>query len=51
MHSEFDGFDENDPYYKHRLKALQYLIGVKIYSRTRYNNHAEKRASASWMKK
>jgi len=48
MHSGW--LDENDPCYKHRLEALQYLIRVKIYSRTRYNNRAEKRASAPWMK-
>ena len=39
MNSEW--FQENNSCYKHRLKALQFLIRVKLYSRTRYNNRAE----------
>jgi len=34
--------DKNNTYYKHRLQAMEYMIRVKLYSRTRYNNRAEK---------
>lgn len=44
MHSKW--LDENEPCYKHRVDALKYLIRVKIYSRTRYNNRAGKRGDA-----
>lgn len=43
MHSEW--FDKNNTCYKHRLEALQFMIRVKLYSRTRYNNRAEKKHS------
>jgi len=45
MNSEW--FQENNSCYKHRLKALQFLIRVKLYSRTRCNNRAEKTDKAS----
>lgn len=35
-------FDINDKCYNHHVKALKFLMTVKIYSRTRYNNHATK---------
>lgn len=38
-------FDINDKCY-HRVQALRYMIAVKIYSRTRYNNRAQKKISA-----
>lgn len=33
-----DWFDETDPCMQHRLYALNFLMKVKLYSRTRYNN-------------
>lgn len=36
-------FDINDKYYNHRMQALKYMITVKIYSRTRYNNRTATR--------
>lgn len=44
MHSGW--FDKDNRCYKHRLEALQYLIRVKLYSRTRYNNRAGRRGNA-----
>jgi len=43
-------FDINDECYNYRLRTLRYMITVKIYSRTRYNNRAEKKTSASCRK-
>ncbi|XP_067212770.1 uncharacterized protein [Linepithema humile] len=43
-------FDKNDACYNHRLQALKYMISVKLYSRTRYNNRANKKGSASCRK-
>lgn len=42
--------DKNNTCYNHRLQAVQYMIRVKLYSRTRYNNRAEKRTSAPYRK-
>lgn len=39
-------FDINDVCYNHRVQTLRYMIIVKIYSRTRYNNRAGKKTSA-----
>lgn len=39
-------FDTNDKCYNHRMQALKFLMRVKIYSRTRYNNHAAKAVKA-----
>jgi len=36
--------------YDHRMQALKYMITVKIYSRTRYNNPIAKVASAPYRK-
>lgn len=36
--------DKNNACYNHRLQALRYMIKVKLYSRTRYNNRAIKEA-------
>lgn len=44
MHSGW--FDKDNRCYKHRLEVLQYLIRVKLYSRTRYNNRAGRRGNA-----
>jgi len=38
-------FDRNDKCYNHRMQALKFLMTVKIYFRTRYNNHAAKAAN------
>lgn len=35
-------FDTNEKCYNHRMQALKFLMTVKIYSRTRYNNGAAK---------
>jgi hypothetical protein len=40
-------FHEDNSCYKHRLEAVQFLIRVKLYSRTRYNNRAQKTEKAS----
>lgn len=37
-------FDKNDACYDHRIQALKYMITVKIYSCTKYNNRAEKKS-------
>ncbi|KAL6417666.1 hypothetical protein ACFW04_012589 [Cataglyphis niger] len=42
--------DQNNACYNHRLQALKYMISVKLYSRTRYNNRANKISSASYKK-
>lgn len=34
--------DKNEACYDHRMQALKYMIRVKLYSRTRYNNRAAK---------
>lgn len=39
-------FDPNEKCYNHRMEALKFLMTVKIYSRTRYNNRASKVVSA-----
>lgn len=39
-------FDINDECYNHRVQALRYMITEKIYSRTRYNNRAERKTGA-----
>ncbi|XP_072751257.1 uncharacterized protein [Anoplolepis gracilipes] len=45
IHPEW--LDKNDACYNHRLQALKYMINVKLYSRTRYNNRANKIVTAS----
>lgn len=47
-HAEW--LDMNHKCYNHRMQALQYMITVKLYSRTRYNNRAEKRSNTSHRK-
>ena len=42
-HSEW--FDKNNACYNHRLQALKYMIRIKLYSRTRYNNRAIKKGN------
>jgi len=42
--------NKNNTCYKHRLQALEYMIRVKLYSRTRYNNRAEKRGITPYKK-
>jgi len=37
--------DENNACYNHRLQALRYMIKIKLYSRTRYNNRTIKGGS------
>lgn len=37
--------DKNNACYDHRLQALRYMIKIKLYSRTRYNNRAIKRGN------
>lgn len=44
IHHEW--FDKHKECYDHRMQALKYMIVVKIYSRTRYNNRDAKIASA-----
>jgi len=39
-------FNINDKCYNHHIQALKFLLTVKIYSRTRYNNRAEKTIGA-----
>lgn len=39
--------DVNEECYAHRMQALKYMITVKLYSRTRYNNRTEKRVNAT----
>jgi len=39
-------FNINDKCYNHHIQALKFLLTVKIYSCTRYNNPAEKTISA-----
>jgi len=39
--------DINHKCYNYRMEALKYMIIVKIYSRTRYKNRAEKRSNTS----
>lgn len=39
-------FNVEDECYNHRIQALRYMITVKLYSRTRYNNRAGKKTSA-----
>jgi hypothetical protein len=34
--------DTNEKCYDHRLQVLKYMISIKLYSRTRYNNRAAK---------
>jgi len=48
IHAEW--FDVNHECYNHRIQALKYMIIVKIYSRTRYNNRIEKRSNNSCRK-
>jgi len=43
--------DKNEKCYDHRIQALRYMITIKLYSRTRYNNRAAKTASISSHKK
>jgi len=40
IHSEW--LDKSNTCYNHRLQALKFMISVKLYSRTRYNNRVEK---------
>jgi len=40
IHSEW--LDKTNTCYNHRLQALKFMISVKLYSRTRYNNRVEK---------
>lgn len=42
-HSEW--FNISHKCYNHRMDALKFLITVKLYSQTRYNNRAEKRTN------
>jgi len=39
--------DKNEKCYDHRIQALRYVITIKLYSRTRYNNCAAKTGSIS----
>lgn len=39
-------FNINDECYNHRMQTLRYMIIVKLYSQTRYNNRAGKKNSA-----
>lgn len=48
IHPEW--LDKNNACYNPRLQALQYMISVKLYSRTRYNNRTNKIAVASLRK-
>lgn len=43
--------DKNEKCYDHRMQALKYIITVKLYSRTRYNNRAAKIGNISSSKK
>jgi len=43
IHAEW--FDVNHECYNHRIQTLKYMITVKIYSRTKYNNRIEKRSN------
>jgi len=38
----FEWLDKTNTCYNHRLQALKFMISVKLYSRTRYNNLVEK---------
>lgn len=48
IHPEW--LDKNDECYNHRLQALKYMISIKLYSRTRYNNRANKKSGALYRK-
>lgn len=37
--------DKNEKCYDHRIQTLKYMISIKLYSRTRYNNRTAKTAS------
>jgi len=39
--------DKYEKCYDHRIQALRYMITIKLYSRTRYNNRTAKTASTS----
>lgn len=39
--------DKNEECYDHRIQTLKYMITVKLYSRTRYNNRAAKISNIS----
>lgn len=41
-----DWLDKNNKCYNHRMQALKYMIKIKIYSRTRYNNRGERKGTA-----
>jgi len=49
IHPEW--LNENEACYDHRMQALKYMITVKLYSRTRYNNRAAKTTNISSKKK
>lgn len=40
-----DWFDKNDKCYEHRIKALQFLLRVKIYAKTKEHNHNSRHAA------
>lgn len=48
IHPEW--LNKNKECYNHRMQALKYMISIKIYSRTRYNNRTAKVASAPYRK-
>jgi len=43
--------DKHNKCYKHRINTLKYMIIIKLYSRTRYNNRAAKTSNKSCHKK
>ncbi|XP_070171046.1 uncharacterized protein [Polyergus mexicanus] len=43
--------DKNGKCYDHRIQTLKYMITIKLYSRTRYNNRAAKTANIPSCKK